>query len=117
MLPTSDDAAALGQAVIEAVRASPEATIQARDYRADRPDREFLAWVGADSYAKYAKGVRAVLVHGFFGDDEHILVTPQSNGGAHAGFEPIREHREKLTDSSADAVGTAVQHALTLATV
>ncbi|WP_295838401.1 hypothetical protein [uncultured Microbacterium sp.] len=61
------------------------------------------------------KGVRAVLVHGFFDGAAHILVTPQSNGGARFGFEPMRDHRVKL-DWSADEVGAAVQAALNIAT-
>lgn len=117
VLPDSHDATALGQAVIDALHASPQSTPPARNYRTDPPDREFLAWLGVDTYAKYAKGVRGVLVHGFFGDDAHILVTPQSNGGARSGFEPIREHRVRLGHWSPEVVGAAVQKALTQATV
>jgi hypothetical protein len=116
VLGNTDDATALGTAVIEAVKASPETTLPARDAKTDPPDREFLAWVGADSYAKYAKGVRAALVHGFFDGEPHLLITPQSNGGSRSGFEPMREHRQKLTDWSPATVGEAVQRALTLAT-
>lgn len=111
------DARSLGQAVLDAINASLTTTVPARDYRQYPPDHEFLAWLGTDSYAKYAKGVRAVSVDGFFDGDPHILVTPESNGGAQRGFEPMREHRAKLTDLSAESVGTAVQNALPLATV
>ena len=111
------DARALGQTVLDAIHASLTTTVPAGNYRRDPPDREFLAWLGTDSYAKYAKGVRAVSVDGFFEGDPHVLVTPESNGGARRGFEPMREHRVKLTDLSVQSVGAAVQEALPLAAV
>jgi len=109
------DAEALGQAVIDALHVSIATVVPAQNYRANPPDQAFLAWVGAPSYAEYMKGVRAVLVHGFLDGTPHILVTPQSNGGARSGFEPMREHRVKL-DWSAKEAGAAVQAALEIAT-
>lgn len=117
VLDNNEDACALGQAVLDCINASLTTTVPARDYRLDPPDREFLAWLGTDNYAKYAKAVWAVSVDEFFDGDPYILVTPESNGGARRGFEPMREHRAKLTELSAESVGSAVQKALPLATV
>lgn len=117
VLASVEDVGGLGNAVLRALDASYNTVLPARNLRADPPDREFLEWLGVRSYAQYAKGVRAVTVHGFFEGDVHILVTPQSNGGGRAGFEPIVAHRVRLDDWSAQPVGTAVQAAFEIATV
>lgn len=116
-LASLDDAEALGATVMEGIRASPMTVLPTRDLRADPPDRELLAWLGVPDYATYAKGLRMVIVHGFFDEGEdHLIVTPQNNEGPRGGFTPMTEHRVKLFDLAPVTVGRAVQEAGRLAT-
>ncbi|MFT4260047.1 hypothetical protein [Microbacterium sp.] len=117
VLHTADETESLGSAVLAALESSPRMILPSRDFRNDPPDREFLAWLGVPTYAKYAKGVRSVGVYSFIDEgDDRILVTPEANGGARSGFTPITDQRVTLTDFDPVTVGGAVQHALTLAT-
>jgi hypothetical protein len=117
VLPTVQETATLGSAVLDALEASPRTILPSRDLRMDPPDREFLAWLGVPTYAKYAKRVRSVGIYAFIGEgDDRILVTPEANGGARSGFTPITDQRITLTDFDPVTVGRAVQEAATLAT-
>lgn len=121
VLESLSDARSLGAAVLEAVRLSVGTVLPPLDPKGPPSDRDFLEWVGKRSYAAYAKGVRAVKVHGFYDESgntlDHMLVTPQANGGARNGFTPITEHRQKLTDLSPEVIGAAIQRAMPFAAV
>jgi hypothetical protein len=118
VLPSSQDAVMLGQTIRAALQTAWDTVLPARDPRVDPPDRELLDWLGLPDYAAYARGVRSVGVHWFLGGAEpnHLLVTPEDNGGPRTGFTPLREHRVTLTDFTPSVIGEAVQLALTLAT-
>lgn len=116
-LGSSGDAETLGRAVLDAVAASPLTTLPVRDVHVDPPDREMLEWLGLADWEAFERGTRMVIVHGFLDEGEdHLLVTPQANGGARTGFTPMTRHRVRLTDFDPATVGRAVQGAARLAT-
>jgi len=118
VLPTAEGEEALGSAVLDALEASTQVTLPSRDLRNDPPDRDFLAWLGVPTYAKYAKGVRSVGVYAFLDEgQDRVLVTPEANGGARSGFTPISDKRVTLTTFDALTIGSTVRAALSLATI
>ena len=113
----ADDAQVLGVSVVTGRRRSTDGALPARDLRQSPPDAGFLRWVGAPTYAAYAKGVHSVEVWAEGGDGDLTLVevTPMANGGAGKGFTPM-DGVDVLRAPGAHRVGVAVQRALTLAT-
>lgn len=115
VLPTLDDAAALGEAARAALDTSTDGVLPARDVRADPPDREFLAWFGG-SAAKYARGVRSVQLRAEYDDRlTEVIVTPQANEGK-GSFTGIREHRATERPQDAAEFGAILQRAVARAT-
>ncbi len=113
VLADSDDATALGAAVVRGLRNSTSGVLPARDLRENPPDKQFLEWVGAPSYAKYAKGVRSVEVWAEgSGDLGKVEITPYVNGGGRTGFTPMEDVHE-LQFSDEAALGALVQQAIT----
>ena len=115
----ASDAAPLGEAVVTGLQRSSEGKLPARDTGAFPPDADFLAWVGAPSFAHYSKGVRSVSVWAANGQGEDLTsveVTPEANGGPRKGFTPMDGELETLQSPSAMELGQAVQAALRTAT-
>jgi hypothetical protein len=115
LLPASATAADLGTAAIEALRRSrpdaPDIT------RADTPDAELLAAVGAPSYTAYAKGVRSLEVYAEFDDEPGTIeLTPNANGGPRSGFTPIMDEKRDVPADPADQLGRAILDLLEKAT-
>lgn len=113
------DAMLLGEAVVAGLQRSSEGKLPARDTREFPPDADFLAWVGAPSFAHYAKGVKSVSVWAANGQGENLTsveVTPEANGGPRKGFTPIDGEVAALHSPSAMELGQAVQAALSTAT-
>ncbi|MDR6200882.1 hypothetical protein QE374_002791 [Microbacterium sp. SORGH_AS428] len=117
VLEDATDLDALGTAALTALEASTEGVVPARDLRANPPDQQLLAWVGVQTYAQYAKGVRSAKVHAFYGDDgtlNRLLVTPETNHGRE-GFTPDVERRQELAAFGAESIGSALTQALHIA--
>lgn len=115
----ASDAALLGEAVVTGLQRSSDGVLPARDSREFPPDADFLAWVGAPSFAHYAKGVKSVSVWAANGEGEHLTlveVTPEANGGPRKGFTPMDGEEETLQSPGARELGQAVQAALKTAT-
>ncbi|WP_146185319.1 hypothetical protein [Microbacterium sp. HMWF026] len=116
VVESAADAGALGDAVVTGLQRSTDGVLPARDLRQNPPDAAFLAWVGAPTYAAYAKGVRGVEVWAEGSSDLTLVeVTPKANGGASEGFTPM-DDVEELRSPEPSRLGAAVQRALTLAT-
>ncbi|QAY61287.1 hypothetical protein ET475_15725 [Microbacterium protaetiae] len=107
---------AIGEAALRALHLSCSRVLPARDLRADPPDREFLAWLGVASYAKYMKGVKEVSLRSEFDETpETIQVIPNRNGGRD-GFTDIKEHAVTITYENPTQLGQAVLDAFQDAT-
>ncbi|WP_029146347.1 hypothetical protein [Microbacterium luticocti] len=116
VVPTADDATALGEAVVNGLLRSTTGVLPPRDTSVSPPDAEFLRWAGVETYAKYAKGVRTVEVWADGdGELEDIEITPEGNQGARGGFVPLGDP-ESITFNGPTQLGEAVQRALALAT-
>ena len=112
------DVVLLGEAVITGLQRSSEGKLPARDTHKFPPDADFLAWVGAASFAHYAKGVKSVSVWAANGEGEDLTiveVTPEANGGPRKGFTPIDGEVATLQSPGAMKLGQAVQAALEIA--
>ncbi|WP_460740524.1 hypothetical protein [Microbacterium neimengense] len=111
VLPPGSDGPAVGTAVLRALRNSTTGVLPSRNVREDPPDRELLAWLGAPSYAAYARGVAAVHVSWFLRESTDILVTPYDNLGRGRGFVPLSDLAETITEATSEAIGAAVLRA------
>jgi hypothetical protein len=104
----------LGQAVLDALNRRREG-LPPYDYKKDEPDREFLKFVGATSYARYCRGVRSVSVDADLQMQE-ISVRPARSAGRHGGFSGIMEREVTFVFESVEQVGQAVLEAFEFAT-
>lgn len=108
-VPVDVEAKGLGSTVLEELEASNQ--IALRDVgRSANPFAPVLAALGLKSFAQYMKG--AVSVDIAIGEDGGLRVTPMRNEGARGGFVEITEDSSILADSSAEALGAAVEEAM-----
>ncbi|GAB3156023.1 hypothetical protein GCM10027058_29420 [Microbacterium neimengense] len=117
VLGGATDPETLGAAALAALATSTEGVVPARDLRANPPDQQLLAWVGVNTYAQYARGVRSAKVHAFYDDNgalNRLLVTPETNHGRD-GFTPDVERRQEVAVLDAYSIGNALMQALDLA--
>jgi len=115
----ASDVLSLGEAVATGLQRSTDGKLPARDTREFPPDADFLAWVGAATFAHYAKGVRSVSVWAANGAGEDLTlveVTPEAHGGSRKGFTPVDGEEETLRSPGTMELGQAVLRALTVAT-
>ena len=108
-----DDPVVVGMALQAALDRSNARVLPAVDYRATPPDTEFLKWVGARSFAVYARGVRSVSVTTTpQSPADTVTIQSEQNQGARGGFVPIDGTEFELSYSSPEELGRAVQEAM-----
>ncbi|WP_157560097.1 hypothetical protein [Microbacterium sp. H83] len=118
VVESMNDPERLGAVVLDALRASNRRPLPYRNLREDPPDREFLAWLGVQSYGRYMRGVRSLGVDAHFDEViREITITPESNDGPRGGFSPISEERFSIMFESPEQLGRAVQAAMAKATL
>jgi hypothetical protein len=117
VLPSIDDATALGEAVVSALARSTTGVLPARDLRENPPDRAFLRWVGTSSFTRYMRGVRMVGIWAAHGVNDPLTVVevvPKANS-QRDGFVDI-DAAEELDYISPRQLGEAIQRAFLIAT-
>lgn len=117
VLPDLANSDRLGAALTEALNASNQRALPARDLRADPPDREFLAWLGVRTYSQYMRGVRSVSLRAIYDQVvADVTITPSRNAGPGGGFTAIADEQISVMYESPEQLGRAVQEAMAKAT-
>lgn len=117
VLPRIDDAAVLGDAILQGLERSTFRTMPAPDPGNNPMVEEILTWAGARDWKSYTKGSKSVGIFARYltAPPTTVSITPEA-WNRKGGFSPIDdEYRENVPFASAEELGRLVQQAMKVA--